>query len=128
MTGYRAMIYELESYSELESFISRNRIALIAFVSRDSKLWRYLESLLRHFEQRAGYLISFAMIDIEKAKSHLPSEQAEIARKSCLIRLYFDGKCIFEQEGVFGNLESDFQALRHGVKDVLKRRSVKTLF
>ena len=122
------MVYELESHNELENFISRNRIALIAFASRDSKLWRYLENLLRRFEQRAGYLISFAMIDIEKAKSYLPSEQAEVARKSCLIRLYFDGECIFEQEGVFGNLETDFQALRHGVKDVLKRRSVKTLF
>ncbi len=122
------MVYELASHSELESFISRNRIALIAFVSRDSKLWRYLENLLHRFEQRAGYLISFAIIDIEKVKNHLPSEQAEIARKSCLIRLYFDGECIFEQEGVFGNLESDLQALRHGVKDMLKRRSVKTLF
>ncbi len=122
------MVYELESRSELESFILRNRIALIAFVSRNSKLWKYLESLLRRFEQRAGYLISFAMIDIEKARNHLPSEQAEVARKSGLIRLYFDGECIFEQEGVFGNLESDLQALRHGVRDVLKRRSVKTLF
>ncbi|HIP57002.1 MAG TPA: hypothetical protein EYH02_02895 [Ignisphaera aggregans] len=122
------MVYEVRSSNELKDFISRHRIALIAFAPKNDNIWRYLEMLLRRFEQRAGYLISFAMADITTTASLLSSEQLRIARKSCLIQLYLDGECVFEQEGVFGNIETDLQVLRHGIKDVLKRRSIKTLF
>jgi len=122
------VVYELRSNNELKDFISRNRIVLIAFASKNDSVWRYLEVLLRRFEERAGYLISFAMVDITTTTPLLSSEQLKIARRSCLIQLYLDGECIFEQEGVFGNIEADLQVLRHGVKDILKRRSIKTLF
>ena len=122
------MVYELRSNNELKDFISRNRIVLIAFASKNDSVWRYLEVLLRRFEERAGYLISFAMVDITTTTPLLSSEQLKIARRSCLIQLYLNGECIFEQEGVFGNIEADLQVLRHGIKDILKRRSIKTLF
>jgi len=128
MRKVKPMVYEVRSNSELKDFISRNRIALIAFAPKNDSIWRYLEMLLRRFEQRAGYLISFAMADIETMTSLLSSEQLKIARKSCLIQLYLNGECIFEQEGVFGDIEADLQVLRHGIKDVLRRRSIKTLF
>jgi len=122
------VVYELRSNNELKDFISRNRIVLIAFASKNDSVWRYLEVLLRRFEERAGYLISFAMVDITTTTPLLSSEQLKIARRSCLIQLYLNGECIFEQEGVFGNIEADLQVLRHGIKDILKRRSIKTLF
>lgn len=128
MKEVKPMVYELRSSNELKDFISRNRIVLIAFASKNDSVWRYLEMLLRRFEQRAGYLISFAMVDITTIASLLSSEQLRIAKRCCLIRLYLDGECVFEQEGVFGNIEADLQVLRHGIRDILKRRSIKTLF
>ena len=104
--------------SKLSTFIKRNRIALVAYAPRNSNEWNYLKNLLSRLELRAGYLMSMAIADASLLSN----------REDVTIRLYFNEVPIFEQKGLFGKHDLDYEALRRGIKDVLKRRSIKTLF
>jgi len=116
----------LETHNELRSFIKDNEIALIAFLDMKKPNDRYFHDLLMVLERRAGYMISFALVDVSKnsnSQALLPQD-----RKTPLIRLYIKGIKTFEQEGCFGEFLSDLAALKQGIKEVLKSRGYKTLF
>ncbi len=112
----------LEGKAQLQTFIRRNRIALIAFAKKGSSEWEYARRLLTRLESRAGYLMSFAIAD-KSLEEAVASNSEEI-----VIRLYLESKPVFEQQGVFGKQDLDYEALRRGIKAVLKRHSIKTLF
>ncbi|RLG86879.1 MAG: hypothetical protein DRO15_05620 [Thermoprotei archaeon] len=116
----------LESHSDLRMFIKNNEIALIAFLDMNKANDRYFHDVLTVLERRAGYMISFAFVDIGKdsdSQALLPQ-----GRVTPLVRLYVRGVKTFEQEGCFGEFLSDLAALKQGIKDVLKSRGYKTLF
>ncbi len=123
------MVRALSSCRDIDNVVESKRIALIAYLSRSNHdLWNYVEKLLQRLEHRAGYLIDFFVADIDSLEECIAAEEREIAKKNVVIKLFFEGSCIFEQEGVFGSLELDIQALKRGIKDVLKKRNIKTLF
>ncbi|NPA96522.1 MAG: hypothetical protein GXO32_02835 [Crenarchaeota archaeon] len=113
------MVEEILDSQHLDTFLKRNRVALVAYAPRDSIEWSYMKRLLSRLEAKAGYLMSIAIAD----SSILRERSASVT-----IKLYLEKSPIFEQQGIFGNHDLDYEALRRGIKDVLKRRSFKTLF
>ena len=122
------MVIELKNENDLQRFIECNRIALLAIANKNDKNWRYVEYLLKRLENKAGYMISFGIVHVDIIRNTLKEFEQRIAEREVLIRLYFEGNCIFEQEGLFGHILSDEQALKRGIKEVLKKFSIKTLF
>ncbi len=117
----------LMTRDDVMNFIRSNEIALIAFLNMNKSDDRYFHDVLAVLERRAGYLISFAFVDV--TKSDLGNENLLPPNSSTpFVALYIKGVKAFEQEGCFGEFMSDLAALKQGIKDVLKSRGYKTLF
>ncbi len=113
------MVEEIVERSKLDELIRRSRIALIAFTKPNSDAWNYAKRLLSKLESKAGYLMNIAIAD---------ASLENISSREPVIRMYLDSKLVFEQQGVFWKHDLDYEALRRGIKSVLKKHSIKTLF
>jgi len=112
------MVEELRSKEELERFIKSNRIAVVAIVS-DPTSKNYVRKLLDKLEEKSRNLIRSGIV--------YPCNIDEVNR-DIVIRMYIDSNMVFEQQGIFWKQDLDYEALRRGIKDVLKKHNFKTLF
>ncbi|RLG86062.1 MAG: hypothetical protein DRO39_04090 [Thermoprotei archaeon] len=118
------------SASEVERIIRRERVVLVAFTDPRRASGRHVYRVMQRLERKAGHMITFVYVDVTRVNggSLIQKELLEVAKREGVFKLFIDGECVFEQEGVFMDMEADYQALRLGIKDVMKRRSFKTLF
>ncbi|MEM1525709.1 MAG: hypothetical protein QW775_04365 [Ignisphaera sp.] len=123
------MVCELKSVGEAEEHIRKHRLAGIAIANKSKKdVWNYVLELLGKLEDISKPTISFAVVHYETALNMLKPLEAEVARKSVLIKLYFNGECVFEQEGVLGTRINDETTLKRGIRETLKLYSVDIKF
>ncbi len=122
------MVREIRSPSELNEYLSNNRIVLIAITKRGSSIENYVKRLMEKFEERAGHVISFAFAYVDDIANALDSKSITHAEKKVLIRLYVDGEIELEQYDLFEQLSLDLEVLRRSVKNILRKHSIKTLF
>ncbi len=112
------MVEELGSREDLERFIRKNRIAVVA-IAGDDLSKNYVRRILGKLEERSRDLIRAGIVSSTDLDENV---------KEVLIRMYLDSNLVFEQHGIFWRQDVDYEALRRGIKDVLKRHSIKTLF
>ena len=117
---------KLGTIDDLKNFIKENEIALVAFLDMTKPDDVYFRDVLLSLERKAGYMISFAVMNINENSNAHKFIQREFTTP--LIMLYVKGVKAFEQEGCFGEFLSDIAALKQGIKDVLKSKGYKTLF
>uniref|UniRef100_A0A7C2Z8R6 Uncharacterized protein n=1 Tax=Ignisphaera aggregans TaxID=334771 RepID=A0A7C2Z8R6_9CREN len=123
------MVHELRSSLEAKNHINEKRLAGLAIANRENaNLWGYVKRLLSRIEDMSSPAISFAMVHYGEVLDMLEPSEIEIARKSVIIKLYLDGTCIFEQEGVLGSRINDETVLKRGIRETLKHRLVEIRF
>lgn len=123
------MVHELDKAIEVAKHIRRNKLAGIVITNkRREELWSYVVELLNRLESSSQPRISFALVHYETLQDSLKSFEIEIARKSALIKLYLDGNCVFEQEGLLGSKLNDEIALKRGIRESLKLYSINMKF
>ncbi len=116
---------ELQGVDEFRRFVASNDIALIGFIDDDVDAKEYLRKLFSKLELKIGHVISFAIYNVKDDVSIRISEDINYIP---LIRLYFKGRNVFEQENYFGNLQTDYYVLRISVRDVLSQYGIKLIF
>jgi hypothetical protein len=123
------LVHELDKAIEVAEHIRRNKLAGIVITNkRREELWSYVVELLNRLESSSQPRISFALVHYETLQDSLKSFEIEIARKSALIKLYLDGNCVFEQEGLLGSKLNDEIALKRGIRESLKLYSINMKF
>jgi hypothetical protein len=123
------LVHELDKAIEVAKHIRRNKLAGIVITNkRREELWSYVVELLNRLESSSQPRISFALVHYETLQDSLKSFEIEIARKSALIKLYLDGNCVFEQEGLLGSKLNDEIALKRGIRESLKLYSINMKF
>lgn len=116
---------ELQDTDEFRRFVATNDIALVGFIDDNRDVKEYLRKLFSKLELKVGHTISFAIYNV---KDDINIRISEDINYIPLIRLYFKGRSIFEQENYFGNLQTDYYVLRISVRDVLSQYGIKLVF
>jgi len=111
----------ITSLDEMNEFVSSNKLALIGFVDSSKEADRVIIRVLNYLEGRIGTHISFALCDVREAR-----EVAKVLAltKTPYIKLYLNGRSIFEQEGSFNSFERDVYVLRISIKEVLRSKGI----
>ncbi len=117
------MVKIISNADELKTFLSKG-IALVIFTNRDSELWNYTKRLLERLEE-VNDEITFGLVDVKDmdiGENILKGYEKNVAIRRCVIKLYFQGRCILAQEGVFGTMDTDLYVLRRSIREVLRQR------
>jgi hypothetical protein len=123
------LVTELVNDFEVVEYIHRNKIACIVIANKEIEhLWNYIIDLFNKLESMVQPKISFAIVHYKVMLDTLKAFEVEIARKSALIKLYLNGNCIFEQEGLLGTKLNDETTLKRGIRESLKLYSVNIRF
>jgi len=110
-------MFKITNVEDVRKFISSNKLALIGFINSSKSEDKNFIKVLNYLEKRIGNVISFALCDL---KDNVDISSTHSITKTPLIKLYYNGKSIFEQEGSFDNFETDIYVLRISIKDVLR--------
>ncbi len=115
----------LQDINEFKRFVKVNNIVLIGFVEGNTDVKRYMINLFEKLESRIGHIINFALFDIENTPNNSTIKEDEGINKLPLIRLYLNGKNVFEQEDCFMDLRLDYYVLKISMKDILQRHGIR---
>lgn len=123
------MVYELTNISEVREHIRKNQLAGIAIANKGKeRVWNYVIELLKRLENISQPRINFAIVHYEMLLGILKPFEIGLVQRSVLIKLYLNGECIFEQEGVLGTKLNDEITLKRGIRESLKLYSVDIKF
>ncbi len=118
----------LNSADELRKLISINDIVLVGFVDRDAATKNYVTNLLQKLESRIGHLVDFAVFEVDAVSVDAEFKGDEGINTLPLIRLYFKGKNVLEQEDCFRDIQVDYYVLKVSMKSVLQQHGVRLTF
>lgn len=118
----------LHDANDLRKLITVNDIVLVGFVGRDIGIRKYLTNLLQKLELRVGHTVSFALFDVDELSDSTAFKECEGINTLPLIRLYFKGKNILEQEDCFRSMQVDYYVLKVSIKSVLQQYGVTLTF
>ncbi len=113
-------MYELNSREEFERALAANELVIVEFYQPGSEEGAILSETVKELEKLIDPNILVCKVnalreDITGEKPfHTP-----------MIRVYYQGEIIFEQKGVFENLEVNIQVLRRGIRTTLASKGVK---
>lgn len=122
------MVIELFDENEYRETISRDSITVVGIASKGTKLWRYLEMLLRKLESYFDSSTKVAIADVNVIKNMLQEFETKVAKQRTIIKVFVNGTCIFMQEDVTENVANDIEMLRRGIRDSLRRYSINVRF
>lgn len=117
----------LHDVDEFRRIITVNDIVLVGFVGRDITTKNYMTNLLQKLESRVGHLVDFILFDVDKASNSTFKEDEGINTLP-LIRLYFKGRSVLEQEDCFRDIEVDYYVLKVSMKSILQEHGVRLTF
>ncbi|MEM0361020.1 MAG: hypothetical protein QXY36_04185 [Sulfolobales archaeon] len=117
----------LHDVDEFRRIITVNDIVLVGFVGRDLTTRNYMVNLLQKLESRVGHLVDFILFDVDKA-SNATFKDDEGINTLPLIRLYFKGKNVLEQEDCFRDIEVDYYVLKVSMKSILQEHGIRLTF
>ncbi|MEM0005971.1 MAG: hypothetical protein QXJ56_01330 [Ignisphaera sp.] len=118
------MVIELFDENEYRETIFRDGITVVGIASKGTRLWRYLEMLLRKLESHFDSSTKVAIADVNVIKNMLQEFETKVAKQRTIIKVFVNGTCIFMQEDVTENVANDIEMLRRGIKDSLRRYSI----
>ncbi|MEM1600810.1 MAG: hypothetical protein QW339_02410 [Sulfolobales archaeon] len=116
----------LHDVDEFRRIITVNDIVLVGFVGRDLTTRNYMVNLLQKLESRVGHLVDFILFDVDKA-SNATFKDDEGINTLPLIRLYFKGKNVLEQEDCFRDIV-DYYVLKVSMKSILQEHGIRLTF
>lgn len=123
------MVQEIKGTDELRECISKNRLVLLAVTNKDKEdLWRYIMSILMELEQMARPQLFSVITHYQIIANELKPYEIDQAKRSVIIKLFLDGRCIFEQEGILGMKLGDETVLKRGIRESLKPYSIDIRF
>lgn len=112
-------MYEVSSIDEIKRAINSNRVVIIEFYDPDNKESREFSKTIKAMEQTLDPSILLLRVSIKK----FPNLMNSIRELPC-IRVYLDGKLVFEQQGSFGKKDLDLMVLRRSIRSTLKSLNV----
>ncbi len=107
----------LKSISEARKFVYTNKVALLAIVSSGSDKGKHVINIVKKLEEISKGVISYAILSLDSKNEITP-----------VITLYVRGRQVFEQNDYFNNLSKDLQALKWGIREVLRNWGVEPPF
>ncbi|MEM0026585.1 MAG: hypothetical protein QXT53_01440 [Ignisphaera sp.] len=113
------MVIEIRSREEASKYISKHKLILIALTSRNTDK-DYITRLLKIIEEESHPTIYTALV-YDTSSENKRAHHIEL-------NLYIDGFCVFTQEGIFNDIENDIIALKRGIREALKSRSIQVKF
>jgi hypothetical protein len=113
-------MYELNSREEFERALIANELVIIEYYHPGSKESSILSETIKELEKHIDPNIFVCKVNVlrEDITGEKPSPTP-------LIRVYYKGAMIFEQKGVFENLDLNVQVLRRGIRSTLASKGVK---
>ncbi len=118
----------LHDANDLRKLVTINDIVLVGFVGHDVETKKYLMNLLQKLELRVGHIVSFALFVVDELPSNAVFKECEGINALPLIRLYFKGKNVLEQEDCFKNMQVDYYVLKVSMKSILQQHGVVLTF
>ncbi len=96
----------VEDPAILKAAVYNNRAVLIAVVDVETEIGRYVVSLLRTLEELTGRRLAVKVLKVRGA--------------SPLISFFLNGREVFRQDEVFGELDKDVTALRMSIRSSME--------
>ncbi|MEM0453522.1 MAG: hypothetical protein QXO98_02560 [Sulfolobales archaeon] len=115
----------LNSVEEFKKTVSINEIVMVGFVGRDFSTRNYMISLFQKLESRLGHLIDFALFNVDDVPSEAMFRESEGINTLPLIRLYFRGRNVLEQEDCFKDVQVDYYVLKSSMRNILQQYGIR---
>ncbi len=112
-------MYEVSSIDEIKRAISSNRVVIVEYYDPDSKVSKDFSKTIKAMERTLDQSILLLRVSIKK----FPSLMDSIKEIPC-IRVYLDGRLVFEQQGCFGKRDLDLMVLRRSIRNTLRSLNV----
>lgn len=123
------MVKELKDSTAYTEIVKRQKLVVVGIADkRRAEVWNELMQILRRLELEARPSIEALAAHYENVLEMLQGHEIAIAKRTILIKLYCDGDCVFAQEGLLNTVEGSLTALKHGIKEALKTKSVNIKF
>ncbi len=114
-------MYEVNSIDEIKRAINSNRVVIIEYYDPDNKDSREFSMAVKAMERTLDPSILLLRVSVKK----FPNLMDGIKVLPC-IRVYLDGRLVFEQQGGFGKKDLDLMVLRRSIRSTL--RSLNAVF
>lgn len=111
---------EIRSKRELEELVRSCRAVLVEFRDHTTFEGRYFTRVLESLASVIAHDIELAYIDVTKRR-----ELASNVDRTPALRLYVEGRVVWEQEGCLLNEEADKMAIRRGIRDTSKKLGLR---
>jgi len=108
------------STSDYYNILSRYSLVLVAFLDNSEESRRF-EQVLERLDRELRWINSPAelvKVYCDKCKDLFLREKVD---STPYVKVYLEGKVIFEQRGSLGDIHKDVYILRRGVRDTLRR-------
>ncbi len=112
-------MYEVTSLDEIRRALKSNKIVIIEFYDPEDRCSREFSKAVRAMEQTLDPSILLLRVS---AKEH-PELLNGIKEIPC-IRVYLDGRLVFEQQGGFGRRDLDLFVIRRSIRSTLRSLNV----
>ena len=109
------VMYEVTSIEEIKRAINSNRVVIIEYYDPDSKESREFSKAVKAMERTLDPSILLLRVSIKR----FPYLMDGIKEIPC-IRVYLDGRLVFEQQGGFGKRDLDLMVLRRSIRSTLR--------
>ncbi len=110
---------EINTRDDFIRAIKTNQVVIVEYFDPDNEESKKFYPTMKDVEKHVDPSILVLRINVKKT----PELSNGIHTLPC-IRVFLDGKVVFEQQGVFGRRELDLMVLRRGIRSVLRNRNV----
>ncbi len=110
---------EVRSREEIDRAIASNRVVIIEYYDKESRIGREFSRAVKYLEKHIDPSILILRVS---AREH--PELLDGVKELPLLRVYLDGKLVFEQQGGFGKTDLDLMVLRRSIRSVLRSFNV----
>jgi len=117
-TGCASML-EVRSYEEFVRALEANEVVMIGYYDPESRDAALFYSVYKKLSEHADPRILVIIINTRRS----PELSRDLSTTPC-IRVYYHGKVVFEQQGLFGDMELDVYVLRRSIRTVLRELSI----
>lgn len=117
-------MYEISNQEEFDRAINSNRVVFVLYywVRKNKETETFIETL-KKLEEKSDPEVLFCSVDVNKLPALAPNKGSRP-----LLKVYYDGKVVFEQEGCLTDVDLNTQAVRRGLRSVFAQLQVKVRF
>ena len=106
---------EVASWDEIRRAVNYNKVVIVEYYDPDDKVSKELSMALKKINEVADPSILFLRVSIKRN----PELVKDLRNIPC-IRVYVNGRIVFEQQGGFGRRDLDLLVLRRSIRRVLR--------